>query len=77
MNLANAKLNNWYFIKEVEGEGHNLHSRLMAFGFIPGERVMVKRVAPIFKDPLLVQIGNSQMALTVDEAMNIILDSSL
>lgn len=77
MRLANAKLNNWYFIKEIEDSGDMLHSRLMAFGFIPGERVMVKRLAPIFKDPMLVQIGNSQMALTLNEAMNIILDTSL
>ena len=70
MELAKAKLNSWYSINKIE---HNeetavLESRLMAHGFIPGEKIMVKRMAPIFKDPILVQIGNSQLALTKSEA---------
>jgi Fe2+ transport system protein FeoA len=72
--LASAEINNWYTIKELRGSCDELHSKLMSHGLIPGETVMVKRFAPIFKDPILIQIGNTQLALTKTEAMNIILN---
>lgn len=76
MELVTAKKESWYSIKEIKGlnePGDQLYSKLLAHGFIPGERIMIKRFAPIFKDPILVQVGNTQMAITKTEAQNIIL----
>ena len=71
MELSQAKVNNWYSIKCIDGNNKDLESRLFAHGFVSGEKILVKRFAPIFNDPMLVQIGSVQLALTIFEAKNI------
>lgn len=71
MELSKAQPGSWYTIREVGPENQDLESRLLAHGFVPGEKIMVKRYAPIFKDPILVQLGHSQLALTKSEANSI------
>jgi Fe2+ transport system protein FeoA len=43
-------------------------SRLLHFGFIEGESIKLVTKVPIFKEPLLVEIRGSQIALTKREA---------
>jgi len=43
-------------------------SRLLHFGFVEGEKIKLLTKVPIFKEPLLVEIRGSQIALTKREA---------
>jgi Fe2+ transport system protein FeoA len=43
-------------------------SRLMHLGFMDGEIVRVTRKAPLFKEPLLVEVRGRSVALSFDEA---------
>ncbi|MDP7319544.1 MAG: FeoA family protein [Bacteriovoracaceae bacterium] len=68
MVLSEAKKGQWYIIEEVDTASSHAGSRYYQLGIIAGEKVMLKRCAPIFKDPLLIQISDSQLALTKAEA---------
>ena len=61
----------------IIGTGENDHSgkvdervilRLAHLGFLPGQRINVKHVAPIVAEPILVGVSQSQIALTRQEA---------
>lgn len=45
-----------------------LESRLMHLGFIDGQVVRVTRRAPLFKEPLLVEVRGRMVALSSEEA---------
>lgn len=47
---------------------NDLESRLMLLGFIHGEIITIKKKAPIFKEPLLVEVRGRMVALTKSEA---------
>jgi len=49
-------------------EFSDLESRLMHLGFLEGEIVQVIRKAPLFKEPLLVEVRGRSIALSFDEA---------
>lgn len=42
--------------------------RLAHLGFLPGQRIRVKHVAPLITEPILVGVSQSQIALTRQEA---------
>lgn len=42
--------------------------RLMQYGFVEGAQIKVLRKAPLFKDPILVEIRGSQVVLGSEEA---------
>lgn len=42
--------------------------RLAHLGFLPGQPVRVTHIAPLICEPILVGVGNSQIALTRQEA---------
>jgi Fe2+ transport system protein FeoA len=69
MNLLNAKKNHLYTITQILQCDESLRSRFFQLGFIPGSELLLKRKAPIFGDPLLFEIGDSQIALTKSEAL--------
>jgi Fe2+ transport system protein FeoA len=46
----------------------DLESRLMHLGFIEGARIIIKRKAPLFQEPLLVEVRGRLVALSADEA---------
>ncbi len=71
VNLSEVKVKNWYQIKEISDGDEDLKYRFLKLGIFPGARVMLKRKAPIFKDPLLIQVEESQFAITVSEAKNL------
>ncbi len=49
-------------------EFSDIESRLMHLGFIDGANVIVTRKAPLFKEPLLVEVRGRSVALSFDEA---------
>lgn len=46
----------------------DITSRLMHLGFIHGEKIKVTRKAPLFKEPLLVEVRGRSIALSFSEA---------
>lgn len=46
----------------------DIASRLMHLGFIDGEKIKVTRKAPLFKEPLLVEVRGRSIALSFAEA---------
>ena len=51
-----------------EKEISDIESRLMHLGFIHGEVIRVTRKAPLFKEPILVEVRGRMVALSADEA---------
>lgn len=72
MNISQAPLNQALQVRSFnENESRDLseiESRLMHLGFIYGEKVVVKKKAPIFKEPVLVEVRGRMIALTSSEA---------
>ena len=54
-------------IQEVR-EFSDIESRLMHLGFFDGETIMISRKAPLFKEPLLVEVRGRSVALSFSEA---------
>ena len=72
MNLNQAKSQVWYAVEEIATSSDNeLKSRFSNFGVLPGSKILIKRKAPIFKDPLLIQTEDSQIAITKFEAAHV------
>jgi Fe2+ transport system protein FeoA len=51
-----------------EREFSDIESRLMHLGFFHGEVITVSRKAPLFKEPLLVEVRGRSVALSYSEA---------
>jgi ferrous iron transport protein A len=58
-------------IREVEAD--DLFLKLMEMGFIPGETVVVKQVAPL-GDPISIQVAGYHLSLRLNEAYRVIVD---
>jgi Fe2+ transport system protein FeoA len=46
----------------------DIESRLMHLGFLNGEKVKITKKAPLFKEPLLVEVRGRSVALSFSEA---------
>jgi len=68
VSLSSLEKNKWYIIKNVDSKDEELKYRFFKMGIYPGARIMLKRKAPLFFDPLLVQVELSQFALSKNEA---------
>ncbi len=71
MLLNESKKNTWYEVSEISSQDTDLEFRFYKMGIYPGARIMLKRTAPIFHDPVLVQVELSQFALSKKEAQAI------
>lgn len=71
MTLDQAKLNHSYIIKQLSSVDDEMAAKLNQCGFFIGARVVLKRKAPIFRDPLLVEVEGSQIVLAKEHAKNI------
>lgn len=47
---------------------NDLESRLMHLGFFAGQVIMITKKAPLFKEPLLVEVRGRMVALSFEEA---------
>ena len=72
MTINQAPLNTKLIVKSFSsheiGEFSDVQSRLMHLGFIAGEEIRITRKAPLFKEPLLVEVRGRSVAMTLDEA---------
>ena len=72
MTISDAPLNSTLKVTSFHSDDHislsDLESRLMLLGFIHGELIIVKKKAPIFKEPILVEVRGRMVALTKSEA---------
>lgn len=68
MTLLNATKNQSYLILSISQCDEAIKSRFFQLGFIPGRQIILKRKAPLFGDPLLIEVDDSQIALTKAEA---------
>lgn len=64
----NTKLIVRSFTIHDERELSDIESRLMHLGFMDGEIIRITRKAPLFKEPLLVEVRGRSVALSFDEA---------
>lgn len=64
----NVKLVVRSFPDHHESEISDIESRLMHLGFIHGELIEVKKKAPLFREPLLVEVRGRMVALSSEEA---------
>lgn len=62
-------------IQEVR-EFSDIESRLMHLGFIDGATIQVTKKAPLFKEPLLVEVRGRSVALSFSEAELILVELS-
>ncbi|MCO4754954.1 MAG: ferrous iron transport protein A [Bacteriovoracaceae bacterium] len=67
MRLNEAQKKTKYKITTIHDAGEFL-DKFNKFGFFPGTMIELKRKAPLFGDPLLVEVESSQYALTKEEA---------
>ena len=74
MKLSKSVKNQKYKIINIDAPDADLRSRFFQLGFNPGASILLKRKAPIFSDPLLFEIGESQIALTKQEASYILVE---
>lgn len=70
--LSKIIKNKTYIIKAIEHVDSSITAKLNQVGFIEGQKVICLRHAPIFKDPILIKVGDSQIALTKSEADHIL-----
>jgi len=50
--------------------------KLMEMGCLPGEIITVDRFAP-FGDPMAVKVGNATLSIRMDEADNVVVNSTI
>lgn len=72
MTIKEAPLNTRLIVRSFsildDREFSDIESRLMHLGFMDGEVIRITRKAPLFKEPLLVEVRGRLVALTADEA---------
>lgn len=64
----NTKLVVRSFTIHDEREFSDIESRLMHLGFMDGEIIRITRKAPLFQEPLLVEVRGRSVALSFEEA---------
>ena len=68
MNLSQLIKNRTYVISKINDADEQTLKRYFQLGIVPGTEIILKRKAPIFRDPIVFQIENSQVVLTKKEA---------
>lgn len=81
MTISDAPLHAKLKVTSFHSDDHvflnDLESRLMLLGFIHGEIITIKKKAPIFKEPLLVEVRGRMVALTKSEAQLVDVEVSI
>lgn len=74
MRLNDAEINHSYIVTHIESVDEIYNSRIGQLGFFPGAEIRLIKKAPFFKDPLLFNLGESQIAMTRQEASHILIE---
>lgn len=75
MKLDKALKKHKYIIDSIISDSDEIQTRLHKLGFYSGAMVEMIRKAPIFSDPIIFEVSDSQIVLTRDEARYIQLRS--
>lgn len=65
----NKKLTVLSFSDEEERNLNDIEARLMHLGFLAGHTIRITRRAPLFKEPMLIEVRGRLVALSREEAM--------
>lgn len=68
MNLSQLIKNRVYIISKIKDAQEQLYKRYFQLGIVPGAEIVLRRKAPIFKDPIIFQVEGGQVVLTKAEA---------
>ncbi len=68
MNLTSIEKNRTYTISKLNVEDETVLIQLKNLKLLEGASVKLIRKAPWFKDPLIVEIENSQIVISANEA---------
>ncbi|MBD63771.1 MAG: hypothetical protein CME62_01075 [Halobacteriovoraceae bacterium] len=68
MTLETATIDKSYRIMSLEDIDEALKARLFQFGLVPGSIVRLKRKAPLFSDPFLIEVSGSQIVISKEHA---------
>lgn len=68
MNLSQLIKNRTYIISQIKDAHEHLVKRYFQLGLVPGAEIILKRKAPIFRDPIIFQVEGAQVVLTKAEA---------
>ena len=68
MDLSQLIKNRSYVISKINDADEHMLKRYFQLGIVPGAQIILKRKAPIFRDPIVFQIDDSQIVLTKAEA---------
>jgi len=68
MNISQLIKNRTYIVSEILNAEEHLLKRYFQLGIVPGAEIILKRKAPIFKDPIIFQVEGAQVVLTKEEA---------
>jgi ferrous iron transport protein A len=69
--LSEIKIGKEVIIRAFENE--DIFLKLMEMGCVPGEKIMVDKIAP-FKDPISVTVAGYSLSLRLDEAEHILVE---
>ena len=69
--LSEIKIGQEVIIKGFEND--DIFLKLMEMGCVPGEKIIVEKIAP-FKDPISVSVAGYTLSLRLNEAENIIVE---
>ena len=69
--LSEIKIGQEVIIRAFENE--DIFLKLMEMGCVPGERIIVDKIAP-FKDPISVTVAGYTLSLRLDEAEHILVE---
>ena len=72
LKLSELRVGQKAVIKEFHSE--EIHLKLMEMGCLPGEKIVVERIAPL-GDPIAINVSGYQLSLRKREASTIILHS--
>ena len=75
MTLDLANINQTYRISSLNIDDQEVLTRMAQFGLNQGAVVRLMRRAPLFNDPLLIEVGGGQIVISKDQAKAIGIES--
>ena len=69
--LSEIKIGKEVIIRGFEDD--DIYLKLMEMGCVPGERIIVEKIAP-FKDPISVSVAGYTLSLRLNEAEHILVE---
>ena len=71
MKLTNVKIGVVVTIKEISND--EIFLKLMEMGIIPGEKIVIEKIAPL-GDPISVKVAGYHLSLRINEADKVIVE---